>query len=94
MAKRQPVEEVTVAEAEAEEGDKVRSPRTSKFAELYPADAKLKVLVEENPKKAGSKSAERFEHYFGSKTVGEFLEKGGTYQDLMYDLARNRVEVG
>jgi len=76
------------------EAEAPKEPRRSKFAELYPADSKLTCLVDENPKKEGSASAERFAHYFTSKTVGEFLEKGGTYADLVYDLPRGRVKVG
>jgi hypothetical protein len=66
----------------------------SSFAALYPKEASLKLLVTENPKKAGSKSFERFQHYFTSKTVGEFLSKGGTYGDIAYDIARKRIQVG
>jgi hypothetical protein len=68
-------------------------PRTN-FAGLWPEDQPIKVLVEKNPKKNGSKSRERFEHYFGSDTVGAYLAKGGTYQDLAYDVARQFVQVG
>lgn len=68
--------------------------RRSAFEELYPKDAPLKCLVTENPKKQGSKSRDRFEHYFTSKTVGEFLEKGGSYGDIVYDIARKRIQIG
>lgn len=65
----------------------------SSFSKLWPMDATLKCLVKENPKKQGSASRERFEHYFTSKTVKEFLEKGGTYADIAYDIARQRISV-
>lgn len=68
--------------------------RRSKFAELYPEDTKVTVLVEENPKKAGSASRERFEHYFKAKTVGDFLAAGGTYADVAYDVGRAHIKVG
>ena len=73
---------------------KEKSVKRSAFQSLYPEDMKLTVLVTENPKKQGSKSRERFEHYFTSKTVGEFLEKGGTYADIAYDLGRSRIKLG
>ena len=73
--------------------DKPKSNRTS-FKDLWPEDAALKCLVEENPKKAGSKSAARFEHYFKAATVGDFLAAGGTYADIAYDLPRKRIQVG
>ena len=72
---------------------KPKTPRTN-FAKMWPEDAALKPLVEENVKKAGSKAAERFQHYFSCKTVGEYLNKGGTYQDIAYDLGRQFIQVG
>ena len=66
----------------------------SSFKKLWPDDAVLTCLVTENPKKAGSTSRERFEHYFTSKTVGEFIAKGGTYGDIAYDIPRQRIKIG
>lgn len=66
----------------------------SNFSKLYPEDAKVKLLVESNPKRAGSKSAERFEAWFGSETVGDYLAKGGTYQDVAFDVGRGFVQIG
>jgi outer membrane biosynthesis protein TonB len=66
----------------------------SSFAALYPKDAVLTVLVDKNPKKAGSAAAARFDHAFTSKTVGEFLEKGGRYSDIIYGIPRNQLKVG
>lgn len=74
--------------------EKPKAARRSKFAELYPEDAAVKVLVEENPKKNGSASRERFEHYFKAKTVGDFLAAGGTYADVAYDVGRQHIQVG
>jgi len=73
---------------------KEKTVKRSAFQQLYPEDMKLTVLVDENPKKQGSKSRERFEHYFTSKTVGDFLAKGGTYADIAYDLGRSRIKLG
>lgn len=74
--------------------DEKKSSNRTSFKDLWPSDAKLTCLVKENPKKSGSKSAERFEHYFTSKTVGDFLKSGGTYQDIAYDIPRGRIQVG
>ena len=42
--------------AKAEKAEKKEpTVRRSKFAEIYPDDAKITVLVEKNPKKEGSK---------------------------------------
>ena len=73
---------------------KEKSVKRSAFQTLYPEDSKLTLLVTENPKKQGSKARERFEHYFTSKTVGEFLAKGGGYGDIAYDLGRGRIKIG
>lgn len=81
------------APAKAPAEKKAPSVKRSKFAELYPDDAALKLLAPENPKKVGSKSHARFEFYTGSATVGAFREKGGTYQDIAYDLGRQFISV-
>lgn len=67
--------------------------RRSKFAEMYPESSKVTVLVEANPKKEGSASRERFEHYFKSETIGDFLAAGGTYADVAYDIGRMHIKV-
>lgn len=71
-----------------------KEPKRSSFATLYPEGSAVKVLAAANPKKEGSKSRERFEHYYTSKTVGDFLVKGGTYADIMYDVARKYIAIG
>lgn len=82
------------AKAKAPAEKKEPSGQRTIFKDLYPEDAPLKATVEKNPKKAGSKAAERFEYYFTSETVGDFLAKGGTYQDIAYDLPRGFIKVG
>ena len=67
--------------------------RRSKFESMYPENAVLTLNVEANPKKVGSAANERFEHYFKSKTVGDYLAAGGTYQDIAYDVGRQFVAV-
>lgn len=81
------------AEGEGEATEKTSSVRRSNFSNLYPEDAKITLNVTENPKKEGSKSRARFEHYFGSETVGDYLAKGGTYQDIAYDIGRGFVTI-
>ncbi len=68
--------------------------RRSKFENIYPEDASLKVLVEKNPKKEGTKSHARFEGYQGAATVGAALANGVTYQDVAYDIGRRFIQVG
>ena len=73
--------------------DKPKTNR-SNFSKMWPEDAPIQVLCDGNPKKEGSKARERFQHYFKSKTVGDYLAAGGTYQDIAYDLGRAFVKVG
>jgi len=75
------------------ETKKTSGPRRSKFADIYPNSAKVKLLVDKNPKKEGSACRDRFDAYTGSATVGEYLAKGGTYQDIAYDIGRQFVEI-
>lgn len=58
-------------------------------------DAGLKVIVEENPKRTGSASYERFEGYFkdGIEVVQDALDVGLTMGDIKYDVAHSYIEV-
>lgn len=42
-------------------------------------------FVQENPKRCGSKSSERYEKYKVAKTLGEFFELGGSVADMRHD---------
>lgn len=57
------------------------------------ASAKLTVLAEGNPKRAGSKAYERFKLYSDVETVGEFLRLGGTTADIHYDAAHGFISI-
>ena len=46
-------------------------------------------VQQDNPKK--NMSADRYERYKSAKTVGEFLDAGGTSGDLRHDWARGYV---
>ena len=81
------------AEAATEEAPKQKV-RRSKFADLYPDNMPLAVLVAENPKKEGSKAREMFEGYRGANTVGEARANGVTYQCIAYDVGRKFIRVG
>lgn len=68
-----------------------KEPRVSRFAKLYPNEAKVTLLVKENPKRGASK--DRFDGYTGSATVGEALAKGVTYADLAWDVGHGLIKV-
>ncbi len=84
----------TEAAAEGKKEKKEKTPRVSKFAALYPEDARVTLLVKENPKKEGSKCRARFEGYTGSATIGEARKKGVLYADIAYDVGRKHIKVG
>ena len=73
--------------------EETKKSRRTKFSVLYPADSTLKLLVNENPKKAGSKSAVRFDGYLNASTVGQAITNGVKYQDIAYDVSRKFIEV-
>jgi hypothetical protein len=85
-----PVTKKGKAKAEKKEG----AAKRSQFGKLYPEDKKITLKVKENPKKEGSKARARFDHYASSTTVGDYLSKGGTYQDIAYDVGRGFIAVG
>lgn len=66
-----------------------RGPR----APAIPGDTGITWLVEENPKRPGSAAHERWEGYYGSETVEEYLENGGTRGDLRWDIDREFIEL-
>lgn len=57
----------------------------------YAVDAKIKVLVKENPKRGAS--AERFDMYKTCKTVGDYLQAGGSTADIRWDISKGYIEV-
>jgi len=86
----------TKAKTTTTEGTEDKKPAAarSNFAKLYPEDAPLSLVATENPKRKGSKSAERFEGYTGADTVGAALANGVTYQDIAHDVGRGFIKVG
>lgn len=52
---------------------------------------RVKLLVSENPKKAGSATHDRFELYKNGVLVGELKAKGVTGEDLRWDIDHNFI---
>jgi len=59
----------------------------------FPLETKIAFTVKENPKMVGSKARRRFGRYMGSKTVEQFLQKGGRRDDLIWDINHGYVVV-
>ena len=67
-------------------------------AKVYNANGVLvstecKINMKANPKRVGSKAYLRYESYGGSKTVGEYIENGGTPADLKWDQKKEFLEL-
>lgn len=67
----------------------VKLPRTP-----FPLDHVVRLMVEENPKRLGSKARLRFEHYRRPEmTVAEALAAGLNRRDLRWDAARSFIMI-
>lgn len=58
-------------------------------------DAKITLLVEGNPKRAGSKAAEAFANYEDGMTVGDFIQAVGkeATSHLVYDAKHGFIKI-
>ncbi len=65
--------------------------RTLKGAGIVDPKKKIKVLVQENPKRAGSAAHKRFAMYKSGMTVAEALHKGVTNLDVRWDAGRGFI---
>ena len=54
-------------------------------------EAKITVLVEENPKRQNTAAFDRFALYETGMTVGEYLEAGGRTGDIHHDAAAGYI---
>jgi hypothetical protein len=54
---------------------------------------RVRVLVNENPKKGTSKAAQRFANYRNGMTVAEAVEVGLTRNDLRWDIAHGYIQL-
>lgn len=70
-----------------------KKPRNS-GSKAFPAEAKITMLAEKNPKRPSSKAYQRFELYAKAKTVKDFIAAGGTYGDLRFDSEKGFIKIG
>ena len=56
-------------------------------------DAKIKLLVDENPKREGSAAHGRFANYKDGMTVADALAAGLRTSDLKYDTAHEFIKI-
>lgn len=86
-----PTKEPEVTESTTSEpaapAEKMRGPRG------VADSAVIKLLVQTNPKREGSKARERFAHYVDGMTVGAALDAGVTTPDLVYDTKHGFIAI-
>lgn len=63
--------------------------KNGKFTE----DQKIKVLVDENPKRKGSSAFDKFKKYKDGMTVAQYLKKRGTRSALRYDTEHGFISI-
>jgi hypothetical protein len=66
----------------------------AKRAAKFPADGKIKLLVDANPKRKGSACFKRFAKYKTGMTVEAALAKGLTRPDLIWDVDHQFISIG
>ncbi len=59
----------------------------------FKRESKITVLVKQNPKRAGSSSAKRFDLYKRCKTVGDYITAGGHSGDLQWDADHKFISI-
>jgi hypothetical protein len=92
-----PLESPMLSEAQADPDEdvpeqKIAAPVDSSVS-AYSGQDKT-VWQQDNPKRVGSASHDRYERYKGANTVAEALELGASRNDITWDLARGFVVVG
>lgn len=102
---RKAKKEAAVEGTEASKTETKPASTRSNLSKMYPEDAKITVLADKNPKKAGSAAAAIFEFYKTGQTVGDFFaataefhfkdkKRPGTYADITYDVGHGYIKVG
>lgn len=79
------------AKKKAAKAAKTKAPKTGRTRKN--ADAKITLLVKENPKRKGTAAHARYAKYETGMTVGEALKKGITSADLVYDAKHNYIRI-
>jgi hypothetical protein len=88
-ARKAPAQKKAAAPAKPATRGGARAPTTR----LYPLDAKIKLLVKENPMRAASKVGKRFDDYRDGMTVKEALATSLTTQDLQRDERKKYISI-
>ena len=72
---------------------KVRTPERRGHGPLYPSDARITVLVEENPHRVGSGRYRRWSKYRTGMTVAEALKAGLNRANLRWSVLDGHISI-
>ncbi len=93
VKKKKPANKKSSTVLPKQQKEEVKTKTTKKKKnELPPPDTKISVQ-QKNPKKAGSKSAQRYELYKSASTLAELYSLGGTKGDVRNDFERGYIKV-
>ena len=81
----------TVRVTKQQKEEEVKTKSTKKKNKLPPPHTKISVQ-QTNPKKVGSKSAQRYELYKSARTLAELYSLGGTKGDVRNDFERGYIK--
>lgn len=70
-----------------------KAPRTSALKKAYPDNGVITLLVEGNPKRAGTASFDRFAQYKTGMTIKQAVDAGVIYNDFSWDVGHNFIRV-
>ena len=78
----------------AKANGKAASKTAPKAARTFNPEHKIHLLVKENPKRAKSKEAKRFDKYRNGMTVAQAFELGMNTLNLVRDTERKYIKIG
>lgn len=87
------LEEKPETEDEDESAEDEEKPAPKSRLKKWKPTSVIRLLVEKNPKRAGSGSYKRYEKYNDGMTVQEALEEGITPADLDYDNKKEFIKI-
>lgn len=84
--------------AAAKKAKSVRSTKkataSARKAAGFEPEARITLLVKENPRREGTRAHKVYGYYSTCKTVAEFVKKGGAGKDLKWDVEHKNIKVG
>ncbi len=73
--------------------NKKKAKKETKPRAAFDPEAKITLLVKENPKRSGSNAHAVYALYRDGMTVSDFIAAGGSYSDLKWDMKHKSVKI-